>query len=111
HYLELHAVGVEHVRITPHELFGVYPVFELSEARGGELGLAIAGELRLGPLTLDTAAMLLDIRLREVGGLPLIPGWLEYQRGGLDTELGAGERHYILPEPGTSLFASLGASL
>jgi hypothetical protein len=111
HYLELHAAGVEHVRITPHELFGVYPVFELSEARGGELGLAIAGELRLGPLTLDTAAMLLDIRLREVGGLPLIPGWLEYQRGGLDTELGAGERHYILPEPGTSLFASLGASL
>ena len=111
HYLELHAVGVEHVRITPHELFGVYPVFELSEARGGELGIAIAGELRLGPLTLDTAAMLLDIRLREVGGLPLIPGWLEYQRGGLDTELGAGERHYILPEPGTSFFASLGASL
>jgi hypothetical protein len=55
--------------------------------------------------------MLLDIRLREVGGLPLIPGWLEYQRGGLDTELGAGERHYILPEPGTSFFASLGASL
>ena len=65
----------------------------------------------MGPLTLDTAAMLLDIRLREVAGLPLIPGWLEYQRGGLDTELGAGERHYILPEPGTSLFASLGASL
>ena len=111
HYLEIHAVGVKHVRITPHELFGVYPVVELSEAYGGELGLAIAGELRLGPFTLDTAVMLLDVRLREVGGLPLIPGWLEYQRGGLDTELGAGERHYLLPEPGTSLLASLGASL
>ena len=111
HYLEIHAVDVKHVRITPHELFGVYPVFELSEAYGGELGLAVAGELRLGSFVLDTAAMLLDVRLQEVGGFPLIPSWIEHQRGGLDTELGTGEHHYILPEPGTSLLASLGASL
>ena len=84
---------------------------ELANAKGGELSFAIGGELNMGPIKLKTSAVLIDLRIKEVGGYNVLPTWLGIQKNGMDTELGNNEKHYILPEPGMSLIASLEASI
>jgi len=54
---------------------------------------------------------LMDLRVKSVAGHHILPTWLGVQKNGIDTELGNNEKHYILPEPGMSLIASLEASL
>jgi len=110
-YMVIHAKDVNHVEIIPNQLFGLYPVFELANAEGGELSFAIGGELSIGPTKLKTSAVLMDLRIKEIGGKNLLPTWLGVQKNGIDTELGNNEKHYILPEPGMSLIASLEATI
>lgn len=110
-YMIVHAKDVKHVEIIPNQIFGLYPVFELANAEGGELSFAIGGELNMGPIKLKTSAVLIDLRIKEVGGYNVLPTWLGIQKNGMDTELGNNEKHYILPEPGMSLIASLEASI
>ena len=89
----------------------MYSVFELANAKGGELSFAIGGELKFGPITLETSAVMMDLRVRSVADKHILPTWLGVQKNGIDTELGNNEKHYILPEPGMSFIASLEASL
>jgi hypothetical protein len=110
-YMVIHAKDVKHVEIIPNQLFGLYPVFELANADGGELSFAIGGELSIGSIKLKTSAVLMDLRIKEVGGKNILPTWLGVQKNGIDTELGNNEKHYILPEPGMSLIASLVATI
>ena len=110
-YMVIHAKDVKHVEIIPNQLFGLYPIFELANAEGGELSFAIGGELSIGPIKLKTSVVLMDLRIKEVGGHNILPTWLGVQKNGIDTELGNNEKHYILPEPGMSLIASLEASI
>jgi hypothetical protein len=110
-YMVVYANDVKHVEIKPSQLFGLYPVFELENANGGELSFAIGGELKLGPMKLKTSAVLMDLRVKSVGGHHILPTWLGVQKNGIDTELGENEKHYILPEPGTSFIASLEATI
>jgi len=110
-YMVIHANDIEHVEIIPKQLFGLYPVFELANAKGGELSFAIGGELKAGPIKLNTSTVLMDLRVKSVAGHHILPTWLGVQKNGIDTELGNNEKHYILPEPGMSLIASLEASL
>ena len=107
----IHANDVRHVEIRPSQLFGLYPVFELQNAQGGELSFSIGGQLKLGPVELTTSAVLMDLRVKSVGGHHILPTWLGVQKNGMDTELGENEKHYILPEPGTSFIASLEATI
>ena len=106
-----YANDVNHVEIKPNQIFGLYPVFELANADGGDLSFAIGGELKLGPIKLKTSAVLMDLRVKEIGGYHILPTWLGVQKNGMDTELGENEKHYILPEPGTSFIASLEATI
>jgi len=110
-YMVVYANDVKHVEIKPSQIFGLYPVFELENAHGGELSFAIGGELKLGPMKLKTSAVLMDLRVKSVGGHHILPTWLGVQKNGIDTELGENEKHYILPEPGTSFIASLEATI
>jgi len=55
--------------------------------------------------------VLMDLRVKSVGGHHILPTWLGVQKNGMDTELGENEKHYILPEPGTSFIASLEATI
>jgi len=110
-YMVIYANDVNHVEIKPNQIFGLYPVFELVNADGGELSFAIGGELKLGPIKLKTSAVLMDLRVKSVGGHHILPTWLGVQKNGMDTELGENEKHYILPEPGTSFIASLVATI
>ena len=110
-YMVIYANDVNHVEIKPNQIFGLYPVFELANADGGELSFAIGGELKLGPIKLKTSAVLMDLRVKSVGGHHILPTWLGVQKNGMDTELGENEKHYILPEPGTSFIASLEATI
>ena len=110
-YMVIYANDVNHVEIKPNQIFGLYPVFELVNADGGELSFAIGGELKLGPIKLKTSAVLMDLRVKSVGGHHILPTWLGVQKNGMDTELGENEKHYILPEPGTSFIASLEATI
>ena len=110
-YMVIHAKDVKHVEIIPNQIFGLYPIFELANAKGGELSFAIGGKLNIGPIELKTSVVLMDLRIKEVGGQNVLPTWLGVQKNGMDTELGNNEKHYILPEPGMSLIASLEASI
>ena len=110
-YLEIHARDVRYVVIEAKMLFGAYPIFVLENAQGGELLFGIAGQLTLLGLELEVNAVLLDIRLKEVGGQPVIPSWSSAQVNGATTELGSNTRHYIIPEPVSSLLGSLGGTL
>ncbi len=110
-YMVIRAKEVNHVEIRPSQVFGIYPVFELENCDGEKLSFAIGGELSIGPVNLKMAAVLMDLRIKNVGDKPILPTWLGIQKNGLDTELGNNEKHYILPEPGTSLISSLGATL
>ena len=110
-YMVIYANDVNHVEIKPNQIFGLYPVFELVNADGGELSFAIGGELKLGPIKLKTSVVLMDLRVKSVGGHHILPTWLGVQKNGMDTELGENEKHYILPEPGTSFIASLVATI
>ena len=110
-YMIIHANEVNHVEIIPNQIFGLYPVFELANSRGGELSFAIGGEINIGPITLKTSAVMMDLRVKSVGDHHILPTWLGIQKNGLDTELGTNEKHYILPEPGLSLIASLEATI
>ena len=84
---------------------------ELNNAKGGELSFAIGGELKMGPITLETSAVMMDLRVKTVAGKSILPTWLGVQKNGMDTEFGNNEKHYILPEPGMSFIASLEASI
>ncbi len=110
-YMIIHASDVEHVEIIPNQIFGLYPVFELANAKGGELSFAIGGKLKMGPIELETSAVMMDLRVKSVAGHHILPTWLGVQKNGMDTELGQDEKHYILPEPGMSFIASLEASI
>jgi len=110
-YMVIYANDVNHVEIKPNQIFGLYPVFELVNTDGGELSFAIGGELKLGPIKLKTSVVLMDLRVKSVGGHHILPTWLGMQKNGMDTELGENEKHYILPEPGTSFIASLEATI
>ena len=110
-YMIIHANEVNHVEIIPNQVFGLYPVFELVNSRGGELSFAIGGEISIGPIKLKTSAVMMDLRVKSVGDRHILPTWLGIQKNGLDTELGNNEKHYILPEPGLSLIASLEATI
>ena len=109
-YLEIHARDVRYVVVEAKMLFGAYPIFVLENAQGGELLFGVAGELTLLGLELEVHAVLLDIRLKEVGGQPLVPSWSSAQVNGATTELGSNTRHYIIPEPVGSLLGSLGGT-
>ena len=54
---------------------------------------------------------MMDLRVKSVADHHILPTWLGVQKNGMDTELGQDEKHYILPEPGMSLIASLEASI
>jgi len=110
-YMVIYANDVKHVEIKPNQIFGLYPIFELANAEGEELSFAIGGDLKLGPFKLKTSAVLMDLRVKSVGGHHILPTWLGMQKNGIDTELGENEKHYILPEPGTSFIASLEATI
>ena len=110
-YMVIHANDIKHVEIIPNQLFGLYPVFELMNCDGGQLSFAIGGELTLGPIGLKTSAVMMDLRVKEVGGYNILPTWLGIQKNGRDTEFGENEKHYIMPEPGMSLISSIGATL
>ena len=53
----------------------------------------------------------MDLRVKSVSGHPILPTWLRVQKNRMETELGENEKHYILPEPGTSFIASLEATI
>ena len=110
-YMVIHATEIKHVEIIPNQLFGLYPVFEMLNSEGGQLSFAIGGELTLGPIQLETSAVMMDLRVKEVGGYNILPTWLGIQKNGMDTEFGEDEKHYIMPEPGMSLISSIGATL
>ena len=110
-YMIIHANDIEHVKIIPTQIFGLYPVFELADATGGGLSFAIGGNLKIGPVILETSAVMMDLRIKSVADRHILPTWLGVQKNGMDTEFGENEKHYMLPEPGMSFIASLVASI
>ena len=98
------------IKVCPLKIW-VGSIFELGNSRGGELSFAIGGEISIGPIKLKTSAVMMDLRVKSVADHHILPTWLGVQKNGMDTELGQDEKHYILPEPGMSLIASLEASI
>lgn len=110
-YLELHARDVSYVTIEAKLLFNAYPIFVLENAEGGDLLFGLSGTMTLMGIDLEVNAVILDIRMKEVGDKPVIPSWSSAQVNGGTTSLGSGERHYIVPEPIGSFIGSIGGTL
>ena len=65
----------------------------------------------MGPIELETSAVMMDLRVKSVADRHILPTWLGVQKNGMDTEFGNNEKHYILPEPGMSFIESLEATI
>ena len=101
---EIFADNISYVELTTTQLFGVYPIFALHKANGGNLTFIIGSSIRpVEDMEFQANSVMLDLRTKEFAGLPILPTWLGISNNGINGEFGNDESHYIMPEPVLSL--------
>jgi len=97
--LYIYAENTKSVDIHVRQLFGLYPVFKLSNADGGRIHVKIAIEVGSEGNRVPLEAGVLDVKYRT---LPLFaPLFVNHISTSLSTN------HYIVPEPITTVFATI----
>ncbi len=97
--LYIYAEDVKSVDIHIRQLFGLYPVFKLSNADGGRIHVKAQQRVVVGDDTLTVKAGLLDVRYRT---LPILaPLFVNHVSTTLSTN------HYIIPELVTTVILTL----
>ena len=105
---EIFADDISHVELTATQLFGVYPIFSLHKANGGNLSFIIGTSIRpIEGVEFKANSVMLDIRAKEFAGVPILPVWLGISNNGINGEFGSNESHYIMPEPVLSILFTL----
>ena len=101
--LYIYAEDTKSVDIHVRQLFGLYPVFKLSNADGGRIHVKLAIEAGSEGNRVPLEAGVLDVKYRT---LPLFaPLFVNHISTSLSTN------HYIVPEPITTVFATVLAVL
>jgi len=101
--LYIYAEDVKSVDINIRQLFGLYPVFKLSNADGGRIHVKLKMEVGTGDRMIALEAGILDVKYRT---LPLFaPLFVNHISTTLSTN------HYMIPEPMTTVIATLLAIL
>ena len=110
---EIFADNISHVELTTTQLFGVYPIFSLHKANGGNLSFIVGSSIRpVEGMEFKANSVMIDLRVKEFAGVPILPSWLGISNNGINGEFGNDESHYIVPEPVLSLvFTVLGEIL
>ena len=110
---EIFADNISHVELTTTQLFGVYPIFSLHKANGGNLSFIVGSSIRpVEGMEFKATSVMIDLRVKEFAGVPILPSWLGISNNGINGEFGNDESHYIVPEPVLSLvFTVLGEIL
>ena len=103
--LELKAENLKSVKIKISTMFGVYPIFELSDLDGNAIEISLDHEMELFGSTRRTSIALVDVTYSSYGSAEL-PSETPVYNNGLAIELDNSKRHVLLPAP----FASLAMS-
>lgn len=89
---------LEHVRISSEMVYGIFPVFTLSECIGGSIQIKVAGTIRFNGKDLSPDLFFISLRTREVLGLDLISGLsIDKDTSALNMEESSGQ--VIVPAP------------
>jgi len=98
--LEIYAEDIYSVDIEVKMLFGLYPVFKLSETDGGFVQVKMKQQLILGDREIDLSAAVVDAQFK--GHSPyLAPVFVNRIATTLGTD------HFIIPEPVTTVIATI----
>jgi len=96
--LYIYAEDVKSVDINVRQLFGLYPIFKLSNADGGRIHVKLEQRVNLGDSEIPLEAGVLDVRYKSYP--LLIPLFINHISAKLSTN------HLIIPEPVTTVVAT-----
>ena len=97
--LYIYAEDARSVDIHVSQLFGLYPVFKLTDTEGGRIHVKLDMKMNIRGSTIPLEAGVLDVKYKT---LPfLAPLFVNHISTTLSTD------HYIIPEPGTTIVATL----
>jgi len=89
---------LEHVRISSEMVYGIYPVFTLSECKGGSVQIKVSGTISYSGNELSPDLFFISLRTRDILGFDLISGLsIDKDTSALNMEESSGE--IIVPAP------------
>lgn len=100
--IEIYSEELKSVDVSAHMLFGCYPMFKLEKCDAKMLHLAFHHKLKILGKTMDLKAAIIDFKIKESGAMPMLS---PITVNGVTTKMDS--KHYILPEPVTTLFVTL----
>lgn len=100
--LELIGEHLHSMELGISTLFGVYPIFEISELEGGAIEFQIEHELDIFGSRRKASVALVDITYTDLGRVEL-PSETPVSRNGISFEMDASKRHVLIPAPFSSL--------
>jgi hypothetical protein len=103
--LELKAEDLKSVKIKISTIFGVYPMFELSDLNGNAIEIRLDHEMDLFGSTRRATIVLVDVTYSSRGAVD-VPSGTPVHNNGLAIELDNSKRHVLLPAPFISLTMS-----
>jgi hypothetical protein len=102
HKLELIAENLVSVQFDMKTLFGVYPIFELSDLEGSAFELNLENEMELFGSKRHVTVTLVDVTYTSLGGSE-IPSETPIYNDGVNVKMESSKRHVLIPAPMTSL--------
>jgi hypothetical protein len=102
HKLELIAENLVSVQFDMKTLFGVYPIFELSDLEGSAFELNLENEMELFGSKRHVTVTLVDVTYTSLGSSE-IPSETPIYNDGVNVKMESSKRHVLIPAPMTSL--------
>ncbi|UCH88491.1 MAG: hypothetical protein JSV49_09560 [Thermoplasmata archaeon] len=103
--LELIAEDLRSIEFSFYTLFGVYPIFEISNLNGGAFELNLVNEMELFGSKRHMTISMIDITYSSHGSMEL-PSETPVYNNGISFEMDSSKRHVIVPAPFLSLTAT-----
>jgi len=100
----IYAEDIKSVDIEARMLYGLYPIFKLSNADGGKVEVQMDMTASVGNREIEVSAAVVDVQSNSLGPLPLpsiAPLYLNTIATSLSTD------HFIIPEPVTTVVATV----
>jgi hypothetical protein len=103
--LELLGEDLRSIEFELSTLFGVYPIFEISELDGRAFEINLENDMDLFGSRRHVSITLMDITYTSVGGAD-IPSETPFYRNGVSLEMDKNKRHVLVPAPITTLIGT-----
>jgi hypothetical protein len=100
----IYAEDVRSVDIEARMLYGLYPIFKLSNADGGKVEVQVDITLNVAGRDVDVSAAVVDAQVNSLGPIP-IPSIAPLYLNNIATSLSTD--HFIIPEPVTTVVVTI----